>query len=73
MSLPDKMKEEVGYLIKGVSDHRHEELTPDMIYQVFTGNYVNIKDVFDVAECYFRAERRHCRKCDDPSRTVSAE
>ena len=53
MSLPDKMKEEVGYLIKGVSDHRHEELTPDMIYQVFTGNYVNIKDVFDVAECYF--------------------
>lgn len=40
------MKEEVGYLIKGVSDHRHEELTPDMIYQVFTGNYVNIKDVF---------------------------
>ena len=53
MSLPDKMKEEVGYLIKGVSDHRHEELTPDMIYQVFTGNYVNIKDVFDVAECHF--------------------
>ena len=53
MSLPDKMKEEVGYLIKGVSDHRHEELTPDMIYQVFTGNYVNIKDVFDVPDCYF--------------------
>ena len=53
MSLPDKMKEEVGYLIKGVSDHRHEELTPDMIYQVFTGNYVNIKDVFDVPDCHF--------------------
>ena len=37
MSLPDKMKEEVGYLIKGVSDHRHEELTPDMIYQYLPG------------------------------------
>ena len=36
MSLPDKMKEEVGYLIKGVSDHRHEELTPDMICLLYT-------------------------------------
>ena len=55
MSLPDKMKEEVGYLIKGVSDHRHEELTPDMIYQIFNEHYINIKDVFDVPDC----------KCDD--------
>ena len=53
MSLPDKMKEEVGYLIKGVSDHRHEELTPDMIYQIFNEHYINIKDVFDVPDCHF--------------------
>ena len=31
MSLPDKMKEEVGYLIKGVSDRRHQELSPEAL------------------------------------------
>ena len=55
MSLPDKMKEEVGYLIKGVSDHRHEELTPDMIYKVFTGNYVNIKELFDLPDSLYQS------------------
>ena len=53
MVLPDQMKEEVGYLVKGVSDHRHEELTPDMIYQIFCEHYVNQKDVFDIPECHF--------------------
>ena len=31
MDLPDKMKEEVGYLVKGVSDRRHQELSPEAI------------------------------------------
>lgn len=54
MSLPDKMKEEVGYLVKGVSDHRHQELTPEAIYRVFDENYVNISDIFNVPECHFQ-------------------
>ena len=29
ISLPEKMREEVGYLVKDVSDKAHEELTPD--------------------------------------------
>ena len=40
------MREEVGYLVKGVSDKAHKELTPEWIYQIFTDNYVNAKQYF---------------------------
>ncbi len=53
ISLPDKMKEEVGYMIKGVSDRRHQELSPEAIYRIFEEAYMNIKDIFDVPECHF--------------------
>ena len=35
ISLPEKMKEEVGYLVKDVSDKAHKELTPDWVYHIF--------------------------------------
>lgn len=53
ISLPDKMKEEVGYLVKGVSDRRHQELAPSAIYQIFEENYINKTDIFAVPECHF--------------------
>ena len=53
MALPDKMKEEVGYLVKGVSDRRHEELSPDAIYRIFEENYINICDIFRIPDCHF--------------------
>lgn len=53
ISLPDKMKEEVGYMVKGVSDRRHKELSPEAIYRIFEEAYINIKDIFDVPECHF--------------------
>ena len=53
ISLPNAMKEEVGYLIKGVSDRRHQELTPTDIYQIFEDTYVNHTSIFDVPECNF--------------------
>ena len=31
-NLPKKMREDVGYLVKGVSDHKHKELLPDEVY-----------------------------------------
>ena len=37
-SLPVAMKEEVGYLVKGVSDRRHQELPPAEIYAIFEEN-----------------------------------
>lgn len=56
ISLPDKMKEEVGYLVKGVSDRAHKELTPEWVYNIFEENYVNCKGVFTIVDCNFKKE-----------------
>ena len=56
ISLPEKMKEEVGYLVKDVSDKAHKELTPDWVYHIFEDNYINTKPVFTVDECHFKQE-----------------
>lgn len=56
ISLPEKMREEVGYLVKDVSDKAHKELTPDLIYRIFEDHYINIKPVFTVDECHFKQE-----------------
>lgn len=54
INLPEKMREEVGYLVKDVSDKAHKELTPEWVYQIFTDNYVNAKSVFSIGECHFK-------------------
>lgn len=56
ISLPEKMREEVGYLVKDVSDKAHRELTPDNIYRIFEDHYINAKPVFTVDECHFKQE-----------------
>ena len=56
ISLPDGMKEEVGYLVKGVSDRRHQELAPADIYQIFEENYILPRSIFHIPECHFRQE-----------------
>lgn len=53
-SLPQAMKEEVGYLIKGVSDRRHQELLPKEIFSIFEENYILPRDIFNVPECHFK-------------------
>lgn len=42
--LPKEMAAEVGYFIKGISDHAHKELTPHEILVAFQHEYQN-KDV----------------------------
>ncbi len=54
INLPMKMREEVGYLVKDVSDKAHKELSPEWIYEIFTDNYVNTKPVFSIDECHFK-------------------
>ncbi|MFV0362227.1 MAG: 2-isopropylmalate synthase [Suipraeoptans sp.] len=54
LNLPDKMREEVGYLVKDVSDKAHKELTPEWVYQIFSDNYINTKPVFHVDEYHFK-------------------
>jgi 2-isopropylmalate synthase len=55
-ALPAAMKEEVGYLIKGVSDRRHQELLPKEIYAIFEENYIYPRTVFNICECHFKQE-----------------
>ena len=57
ISLPDKMKEEVGYLMKGISDQRHQELVPEDVYRIFEDNYINEREIFDVPECHFKQHK----------------
>lgn len=57
MSLPDRMKEEVGYLVKSVSDRKHMELSPEDIYQIFDKNYVNQSAIFSIPECHFKQQK----------------
>lgn len=52
--LPDKMREEVGYLMKGVSDHAHAELSPQEMLEVFTENYSRPKRSFAITEVHFQ-------------------
>lgn len=55
-SLPAAMKEEVGYLIKGVSDRRHQELLPKEIFSIFEENYINPRMIFNIPECHFKQQ-----------------
>lgn len=54
LTLPDKMREEVGYLVKGTSDRLHQELAPKDIYDIFEKNYMEKKEVFSIPECHFK-------------------
>ncbi len=42
--LPMKMRENVGYCVKDVSDKMHKELQPQEVFDIFEQNYVNIID-----------------------------
>lgn len=51
--LPAKMREEVGYAVKSVSDHAHKELSPEEVLAVFTDNYININDHVKLIDYHF--------------------
>ena len=54
ISLPETMREEVGYLVKDVSDNEHKELSPQWVYDIFTENYVDNTPFFQINECHFK-------------------
>lgn len=53
-NLPKKMRESVGYLVKGISDHKHKELLPDEVYQIFKANYVDIDLPLKVTSAHYK-------------------
>lgn len=56
ISIPEKMREEVGYAVKQVSDEEHKELSPQWVYEIFLDNYVNSMPIFTIPECHFRQD-----------------
>lgn len=52
-NLPKKMREQVGYQVKNVSDHEHKELLPDEVFEIFKSNYVNLESPVKIIETHF--------------------
>ena len=56
LSIPEKMREEVGYAVKHVSDEEHKELSPQWVYEIFEENYIHSMPYFQISECHFRQD-----------------
>jgi 2-isopropylmalate synthase len=52
--IPQKMREEVGYFIKNVSDHQHKELSPAEIFEMFKAEYINVFTPIDITDATFK-------------------
>jgi 2-isopropylmalate synthase len=53
-NLPAKMREELGYTVKEVSDRGHKELSPAEVYGIFAKKYLNTASPLSVTEAHFR-------------------
>ncbi|MGN0242641.1 MAG: 2-isopropylmalate synthase [Lachnospiraceae bacterium] len=54
--LPGKMREDVGYTVKNVSDHEHKELQTEEVLDIFKREYINREDHIKLMECHFVQE-----------------
>ena len=48
------MREEIGYMMKHVSDVNHKELSPEKIYEIFSNEYVNRADKYVLKDATFK-------------------
>ena len=53
LDLPKAMREEFGYIVKGISDHAHKELLPDEVHEIFLNTYANIKKPLEYQEIHY--------------------
>jgi len=51
--LPKLMREDLGYTVKDVSDHKHKELSPEEVYEIFRDTYVDKDKPFSLPEYHF--------------------
>lgn len=52
--LPKAMREEVGYMIKDISDKAHKELSPEEIFEAFRNEYINDFNPIDITDATFK-------------------
>ena len=69
INLPEKMREEVGYLVKGVSDQSAQRADTGMgISDLSTITYVNAQEPYShIDEVPFQADGRYYCRGNDPS------
>ena len=53
-AVPQQMREEIGYMVKDISDREHKELSPVEVYQAFAKEYINVFDPIDITDATFR-------------------
>ncbi len=53
LDLPKKMREEFGYIVKGISDHAHKELLPAEVHEIFQTTYVNLRTPLEYQEIHY--------------------
>ncbi len=51
--LPAKMREDVGYTVKGYSDRSHKELSPTEVLEIFEKEYVGINTPIELIDYHF--------------------
>ena len=51
--IPQKMREEVGYMVKSVSDRAHAELSAAEVLEVFTNSYINVNTPIELVDYHF--------------------
>jgi len=51
--IPPAMREEIGYMVKGISDEAHKELSPLEVYKLFAKEYINVFDPIDITDATF--------------------
>lgn len=52
--IPKAMREELGYMVKNISDRKHKELSPDDVCELFEKEYVNLFDPIDITDASFQ-------------------
>jgi 2-isopropylmalate synthase len=52
--VPKAMREEIGYMVKDISDKQEKELSPIEVYQAFAKEYINVFDPIDITDATFR-------------------
>ena len=52
-NIPPKMCEQFGYLVKSVSDHKHKELAPEEVFDIFKEKYINIENPINIKEIHY--------------------
>ncbi len=76
--LPPKMREDVGYTVKNVSDKSHKELSPTEVLEIFESRYVNINSPIELEDYHF-VRKSDCMKAivtisqNGETRDISAE